>query len=87
VKIRVFTTKTCPRCDLLKKELARLGEEFETLDMALPQNITELRINGCFAMSAPVLQINDDFYNVLDLFDGDNLRDIKTLISKKGVVD
>ena len=87
MKIRVFTTKTCPRCDLLKKELARLGEEFETLDMALPQNITELRINGCFAMSAPVLQINDDFYNVLDLFDGDNLRDIKTLISKKGVVD
>jgi len=83
VKIKVFTTKMCPKCDLLKKELTRLGEEFETLDMALPQNITELRINGCFALSAPVLQVDDEFYNVLDLFDGDNLRDIKALISNK----
>lgn len=80
---RVFTTKTCPKCELLKKELARLGEDFETLDMSLPQNITELRINGCFAMSAPVLQVDDAFYNIVDLFDGDNLRDIKALISKK----
>jgi glutaredoxin len=85
MKIKVFTTKTCPKCELLKKELALLDEEFETLDMSLPQNMTELRVNGCFAMSAPVLQVDDEFYNVLDLFDGDNLKDIKTLISKKGV--
>lgn len=80
--LRVFTTKSCPRCELLKKELVRLGEEFETLDMSLPQNMTELRVNGCFAMSAPVLQADDEFYNVLDLFNGDNLRDIKALINK-----
>jgi hypothetical protein len=73
---------------MLKKELARLGVEFETLDMSLPQNLVELRINGCFSRSAPVMMVGDDIYEIDDLFDkdnlnGDNLNDIKTLINNK----
>ena len=83
MKIKVFTTKQCPRCEMLKKELARLGVEFETLDMSLPQNLVELRINGCFSRSAPVMMVGDDIYEIDDLFDGDNLNDIKTLINNK----
>ncbi len=36
--------------------------------MATPAALTELRMNGVFTMSAPVLQIGNRFYTVSDLF-------------------
>ena len=30
--------------------------------MSSAENITELRVNGCFAMEAPVVRVDDTFY-------------------------
>jgi hypothetical protein len=44
--------------------------------MSTPQALTELRVNGVFTLMAPVLQADDSFYTVEDLFQGELLRDL-----------
>jgi hypothetical protein len=51
---------------VLKDKLNMSKIKYRTLMMDTPEGITELRVNGCFAMMAPVLQVNDTFYE--DLF-------------------
>lgn len=67
----VYETKTCPKCRAL--EAAMPVWSFKTVDMSTPQALTELRINGVFTLSAPVLQIGDQFYTTEDLFRGEDL--------------
>jgi glutaredoxin-like protein NrdH len=77
---RVYSTKTCPKCEQLKAALAKAGVQFEDLDMATPEALTELRINGVFTLAAPVLQAGDEFYTVEDLFAGETLKDLSQII-------
>ncbi len=80
MKYTVYSTKACPRCEQLKKSLSTSGIKFENMDMATPEALTELRVNGVFTLSAPVLQVDDTFYTVDELFDGDKMRDLKDFI-------
>jgi glutaredoxin len=80
VKYRVFSTPACPKCEQLKTSLKRAGLEFESLDMATPEALTELRINGVFSLAAPVLQVDESFYTVQDLFEGEMLKDLSRLL-------
>lgn len=77
---RVYSTKACPKCELLKAELKKAGISFESMDMSTPEALTELRVNGVFTLSAPVLQAEDNFYTVEDLFAGDKLKDLAGFI-------
>jgi len=77
MKCVVYTTKTCPKCEQLKKELKAQGTDFQDMDMSTPQALTELRVNGVFTLAAPVLQIDDKFYTVEDLFDGEAIKDLQ----------
>ncbi len=76
MKYVVYSTKTCPRCEQLKKALKAWGIEFENVDMATPEALTELRVSGVFTLSAPVLQAGENFYTIDDLFEGDILKDL-----------
>lgn len=82
MKCTVYSTKACPKCEQLKKTLEKLGVEFETLNMATPEALTELRVNGVFTLAAPVLQKDDIFYTIDDLFDGEAIRDLSALLQK-----
>ena len=77
---RVYSTKSCPKCEQLKAALGKAGIAFESIDMSTPEALTELRINGVFTLSAPVLQAEENFYTVEDLFSGDNLRDLAGIL-------
>jgi|WetSurSiteA1Bulk_404760.scaffolds.fasta_scaffold314894_1 glutaredoxin 3 len=66
----LYTLTDCPNCDNVKRMLHAAGYEFEEKDMSSPESITEMRFNGCFEMNAPVLQIEDKFYNYDQLKDG-----------------
>jgi glutaredoxin len=74
---RIYTTPECPRCEQLKVFLERRGVSFEVVDMTTAEALTELRVNGVFTMSAPVLEINGRFYTTGDLFDGDRLKELE----------
>jgi glutaredoxin len=64
----VFTLEICPNCLQLKQALTDLEIDYDEMDMQSAEGITELRVNGCFAMEAPVLMIGDNFYETNDLF-------------------
>jgi len=79
LKYVVYTTADCPRCEQVKRVLKSWGVEFETVDMASAEALTELRVNGVFTLSAPVLQAGDDFYTVEELFEGEVIRDLEAM--------
>ncbi|MDD1762665.1 MAG: glutaredoxin family protein [Methanothrix sp.] len=79
---RVYSTPSCPRCEQLKAALARAGIDYENMDMSTPGALTELRINGVFTLSAPVLEADDLFYTVEELFIGDTLVDLTRLLKR-----
>jgi len=79
--IIVYTLEVCPNCVQLKDALKNLNIKFVETDMQSPESIAEMRVNGCFTIEAPVLQIEDNFYESKDTFkDGKpNLEYLKEL--------
>jgi glutaredoxin len=80
MQFRVYSTSTCPKCEQLKKALAEAKIGYDNMDMASPEALTELRVNGVFTLSAPVLQVEDRFYTVEDLFDGDRMKNLDGIL-------
>jgi len=80
LKLVIYSTPTCPRCEQLKSALKKAGIVYENEDMSTPEALTELRINGVFTLSAPVLQAGERFYTVDELFAGEALIDLATIL-------
>ncbi len=66
--IVIYSSKVCPNCNALKQYLDIIGVEYKSVDMGTPEALTELRMNGVYAMAAPVMQVGDKFYTSLVLF-------------------
>ena len=73
--LTVYTLENCPNCELLKDFLKRKGFQFSEEDMSSAASLTELRVNGCFAMEAPVLRQGDTFLTTLDLFSAGKVKE------------
>ncbi|MDD1736295.1 MAG: glutaredoxin family protein [Methanothrix sp.] len=80
LKYIVYSTPSCPRCEQLKAALEKAGVSFENHDMSTPEALTELRINGVFTLSAPVLQADEKFYTTEELFSGESLVDLTGIL-------
>ncbi|MFZ2472980.1 MAG: glutaredoxin family protein [Methanothrix sp.] len=80
MKYIIYSTPSCPKCEQLKAALRKAGISFENQDMSTPEALTELRINGVFTLSAPVLQADDRFYTVEELFSSDKLVDLTGIL-------
>jgi len=52
---------------------------FNSAEMDTPKALTELRFNGVFTLTAPVLQINDIFLTHEELFIGEEVNTAKIL--------
>jgi glutaredoxin len=71
--IQVYSTSNCPNCRVLKQLLERMNVQYREVDMATPAALTELRMNGVFTMSAPILQVDNKFYTYRELFSQERL--------------
>ncbi|MDD1727135.1 MAG: NrdH-redoxin [Methanothrix sp.] len=80
MNLTVYSTSACPRCEQLKAALKKAGLNYENQDMSTPEALTELRVNGVFTLMAPVLQADDSFYTVEELFEGELLRDLSRIL-------
>jgi len=66
--IQIYSTVNCPNCRVLKQFLENKNIQYKEVDMATPAALTELRMNGVFTMSAPVLQVGSRFFTTKELF-------------------
>ncbi len=73
--LTVYTLENCPNCELLKVFLKTKGLSFREEDMSTAASLTELRVNGCFAMEAPVLRLGDTFLTSAELFAGSRVKE------------
>ena len=67
-EIQIYSTTNCPNCRVLKQFLETKNIQYKEVDMATPAALTELRMNGVFTMSAPVLQVGSRFFTTKELF-------------------
>ena len=67
-QIQIYSTVNCPNCRVLKQFLENKNIQYKEVDMATPAALTELRMNGVFTMSAPVLQVGSRFFTTKELF-------------------
>ena len=75
--INIYSTSNCPNCRVLKQLLDKKNIQFNEVDMSTPAALTELRMNGVFTMSAPVLQIGGRFYTTKELFSDNRIDNNK----------
>jgi glutaredoxin len=71
----VYTLENCPNCEMLKDYLKSRKVSYLEKDMSSADSLTDLRVNGCFAMEAPVLRKDDLFLTSAELFAGGRVRD------------
>lgn len=74
MQVVIYKTPDCPRCRVLAAHLERLGIDFEALDMTLPAVLTELRCDGVFCSSAPILRVGDAYHDPGVLWHGDRFE-------------
>jgi len=67
--VKLYTTERCPRCERLKRSLESDGVPYKEVDMTTPAALAELRANGVFTTSAPVLKVGEQFFTSKELFD------------------
>jgi glutaredoxin len=84
--IKVYTTKICPNCKIVKEFLTVEGNAFEEVDITTAEALTELRMQGVFTMITPVVQIGSTFLTNDDLFEDGTLRkaSIKGVLKEEG---
>ena len=75
--IKIYSTKNCPNCRVLKQFMENAKVQFTEVDMATPAALTELRMSGVFTMAAPVLQIGNKFHTYNELFMQDRINQDK----------
>lgn len=81
----IYTLEDCPNCELLKGFLREHGIPYSERDMATPEFLTELRINGVFVREAPVIQNQSVFLTSHDLFSEGKVREDRMNQLIKGV--
>jgi glutaredoxin len=72
-EIQLYSTVNCPNCRVLKQFLETRNIQYKEVDMATPAALTELRMNGVFTMSAPVLQVGSRFFTTKELFNQERI--------------
>ena len=73
-RVVVYSTANCPKCEKLKCSLQGDELRFTEMDMTSKEAQTELRFNGVFTVTAPVLQVGDDFFTSDQIFNGDSIK-------------
>lgn len=79
-EILIYSIKNCPNCDTLKLLLNKENIQHRVVNMSTPEAMTELVMNGVVTRSAPVLQIDNNFYTTRELCP--NMVDIDVNIVK-----
>lgn len=85
-KIIIFSVDNCPKCEQLKSAIPE--GDYQIKDMSKPEVLADLRCNEIFTMSAPILQVNDQFYTIRELFKNNDLQiDVLSIILSNALLE
>ncbi len=84
MQITVYSTQTCPNCQMLKELLKKKNIAFNEENMATPAALTELSMNNVFARTAPVLRIDDKFYTNVTEAGKLDVSKVETILKSHG---
>ena len=59
-KVKVYSTPTCPYCDILKEFLQSKGVEFEVIDVSQDKAGQEYILEKTGKMAVPVMEIDEE---------------------------
>jgi|WetSurMetagenome_2_1015567.scaffolds.fasta_scaffold1503032_2 glutaredoxin 3 len=76
-QVTLYSLPNCPNCRQLHNWLAEHVRHFDIKDLASPEVLTEMRINGFFDLSAPVLKVAEMYYLAGWLFRDGKLQEEK----------
>lgn len=86
IDVKVYSTKVCPNCRILKELLNSSNVTFTDIDMFIPEILTDLSMRGIFASTAPLLEIDSQiYYNISDK-GGLNIEKVKGILSRHGLI-
>ena len=60
MKVKIYSTSTCPYCKMAKDYLSSKGVSYEDIDVAADQEKAKEMVNISGQMGVPVLVINDE---------------------------
>ncbi len=60
MKIKVYSTPTCPYCHLVKEYLKEKGVEFEDIDVSQNESALQELVQKTGAMAVPVIDIDGE---------------------------
>ncbi len=67
MKIKVYSTSTCPWCDKLKHWLKEHKIEFEDIDVSQNMEVAQEMVKKSGQMGVPVTEINDEIIVGFDI--------------------
>jgi len=73
VRVKVYVSPQCPRCEALKKALKEVGVEYEVLDVSNSDVMADLIMRDIFLTETPGLEVDDKFFRAGEIFDGNRL--------------
>jgi len=76
-KVKVYSTPTCPYCDILKEFLEQKGVEFETIDISQDKAGQEYILEKTGKMAVPVIEIDEEIVVGFDRVKIVKLLDLK----------
>lgn len=72
----IFVTSACPRCHQVMSIFDRWGQGYLSSDLDA-EAITDMRMEGYFGLSAPVLLVDGTYHGPEEFFQGDKLDETR----------
>jgi hypothetical protein len=73
----LYSVPDCPRCHQLAVWLMAHGIVFQNRNLANPAVLTDLRLDCCFEIQAPILKVGCMYYPAGFMFEGERLQEEK----------
>lgn len=77
MRIKIYTTPTCPYCQLAKDFFEKKNLDFEEIDVSQDQKALEEMVKKTRQMAVPVIEIDEE------IFIGFNPREIEEALKRK----
>jgi len=83
MNVNLYTTDNCEKCRIMKDYLKLIGIPYTEIKFTTLETLSDILKDKLYVVNAPVLSINETYYDEPCLFEGDIIRyDLAELLDK-----